>query len=101
MPIPSVLPPCREGATPEDLAREADRAVLYGACLKALRPDARIKLRLVEAVAALVPGVEALLAGEENSSAQFVREYAAACGGAAFLAGKIAECRARQRAESQ
>lgn len=97
----AVLPPCREGATPEELAREADRAVLYGACLKALRPDARIKPRLVEAVAALLPGVQALLAGEENSSARFVREYAAACGGASFLAGKIAEYRARQRAESQ
>jgi hypothetical protein len=99
MPTPPVLPPCREGATPEDLAREADRAVLYGACLKAVRPDARLKPHLADAVDALLPGVRALLAGEENSSAQFVRDYAAACGGTAFLAGKVAEYRARRSAE--
>ena len=100
MRTPSALPPCREGATPEDLAREADRSVLYGACLKAIRPEARIKPQLVEAVAALLPGVRALLAGEETSSAQFVRDYAMACSGAAFLEGKIAEYRARRAAEA-
>ena len=92
------VPPCREGATADDLAREADRAVLYGACLKAFRPDARIKPHLAEAVEALLPGLKALLAGDENLSAQFVRDYAAACGGADFLARKITEYHARQRA---
>jgi hypothetical protein len=95
------VPPCREGATPEDLAREADRSVLYGACLKALRPDARIKAHLAEAVEALVPGVRALMAGEESSPAQFVRDYAVACGGSGFLEGKIAEYRARQSAGAE
>jgi hypothetical protein len=54
-----------------------------------------VRCYMAEAVAALLPGVQALLAGQENSSAQFVREYAAACGGTAFLAGKIAEYRNR------
>jgi hypothetical protein len=81
----------------EDLRREADRAVLYGACLRALRPDVRLKPQIVAAVAALLPGVLAVCEGRVDAAAQFARDYAAACGGAAFLETKAAEYRARQR----
>ena len=55
---PSV-PACRVDVTPEQLQREADRAVLYGACLVVVRPDVRIKPHLREAVAVLAPAVAA------------------------------------------
>ena len=86
----SRLPPCRTGATPEQIAREADRAVLYGAIIVAQRPSARIKPHLADAVAALVPAVQAYLAGRENDEAAFALAYAEACGGAAFLESKRA-----------
>lgn len=82
------VPACRIGATPEQLAREADRAVLYGAILVAQRPNTRIKPHLVDAVAALAPAVSAYLAGSDSAEATFAREYAHACGGEAFLAAK-------------
>jgi hypothetical protein len=89
-------PPCRVGATAEDLAREADRAVLYGACLKILRPETRIKPELGEAVAALLPSVRALFDGRSDALAQFASDYAAACGATAFLHSKLHEYRRRQ-----
>ena len=93
------VPLCREGATADDLRREADRAVLYGTCLKILRPQPRLKPHLVDAIAALQPGVEALFNGREDSSAQFAREYAAACGASAFLENMRLEYRTRQGIE--
>ena len=90
------VPVCREGATTDDLRREADRAVLYGACLKILRPQTRLKPHLADAIAALQPGVEALFEGRDDSSARFAREYAAACGASAFLENKRLEYRARR-----
>ncbi len=89
------VPVCREGATPEDLRREAERSVLYGACLKVVRPQARLKPQIAEAVAALVPGVQAVFEGQDVPSAQFARDYAAACGGTAFLESKAREYGAR------
>lgn len=83
-----VLPPCRVGATPEQIAREADRAVLYGAILVAQRPQVRIKPQIAEAVAALVPAVQAYLDGRDDAEAAFAHDYARACGGEAFLAAK-------------
>ncbi|MBC8159727.1 MAG: hypothetical protein H7Z42_00790 [Roseiflexaceae bacterium] len=84
----SSVPACRVGATPEQIAREADRAVLYGAILAAQRPATRIKPHLVEAVAALTPAVRAFLQGAQGDEANFALEYARACGGEAFLVGK-------------
>ncbi len=92
-------PPCREGATEEDLRREADRSVLYGACLKILRPQTHLKPQIAAAVEALIPPVQALFDGVESASAQFARDYAAACGAQAFLEGKVQEYRARRRRE--
>lgn len=83
-------PACRVGATPEQIAREADRAVLYGAILVAQRPHARIKPHLAEAVAALAPAVRAYLEGQDGAEAAFALDYARACGGEAFLAAKRA-----------
>jgi hypothetical protein len=80
----------------EDLRREADRAVLYGACLRVLRPDVRLKPQIIEAVAALLPGVLAVCEGRTDATAQFARDYAAACGGTTFLETKAAEYRARR-----
>ena len=94
------VPVCREGATAEDLRREADRSVLYGACLKILRPTTRLKPQIAEAVAALAPGVQAVFEDRDIPSAQFARDYAAACGGATFLESKAMEYRARQQRES-
>ena len=93
------VPVCREGATAEDLRRQADRSVLYGACLKILRPTTRLKPEIAEAVAALAPGVQAVFEGQDSPSAQFARDYAAACGGAAFLESKVMEYRARRQRE--
>ena len=92
-------PPCREGATPEDLRREADRAVLYGACLKLLRPSTRIKPHLAAAVDALLSPVQAYFDGTNNASAIFARDYAVACGAITFLEGKRAEYQARRQDE--
>jgi len=84
------VPACRIGATPEQIAREADRAVLYGAILMAQRPATRIKPHIAEAVAALTPAVRAYLDGHDNEDAAFALAYARACGGEAFLASKRA-----------
>ncbi len=81
-------PACRVGVTAEDLAREADRAVLYGAILAAQRPGVKIKPHLADAVAALLPAVRAYLDAEENELSAYAREYARACGAEAFLQSK-------------
>ena len=90
------LPVCREGATEEDILREADRSVVYGACLKLLRPQTRLKPAIADAVAALLPGVQALCEGDDGPAARFALAYARACGALPFLEGKIAEYRTRQ-----
>jgi len=95
-PETSSVPVCREGTTLEDLRREADRAVLYGTCLRALRPSVRLKPQLIDAVMALLPGVLAVFEGRMDATAQFARDYAAACGGATFLETKATEYRARR-----
>lgn len=81
-------PACRVDVTAEDLAREADRAVLYGAILAVQRPGVRIKPHLADAVALLLPAVRAYLNGEENEWSAYALEYARACGGEAFLQSK-------------
>ncbi len=96
-PKPSV-PACRVGVTIEELQREADRSVLYGACLRAVRPDTRIKPHLQEAVAALLPSVQAYFNGDESELAAHAIAYADACGGRAFLAQKAAAYRQRAQA---
>lgn len=94
-------PPCREGATTEDLRREADRSVLYGACLKLLRPATRIKPQIAEAVDALLGPVQAYFDGTDDASARFARDYAVACGASSFLDGKRAEYQARRQDEQK
>lgn len=89
------VPACRTDATPEDLRREADRAVLYGACLLVVRPDTRIKPHLQEAVAALAPAVHAYYADGDPALAAHARAYAEACGGIAFLEQKATVFRQR------
>ncbi|HEU4327075.1 MAG TPA: hypothetical protein VFS21_28295 [Roseiflexaceae bacterium] len=86
------LPACRVGATPEDLAREADRAVLYGALLLAKRPDVRLKPAVAPAARALLPSVQAFLAGCDDDAARHALAYARACGAETFLT----QARARQ-----
>ncbi len=81
-------PACRVGVTAEDLAREADRAALYGAILAAQRPGVKIKPNLADAVARLLPAVRAYLEGEENELSSYALEYARACGAEAFLKSK-------------
>jgi hypothetical protein len=92
-------PPCREGTTEEDLRREADRSVLYGACLKLLRPQSRLKPQIAEAVAALIPSVQAFFDGDGSPRAQLARDYATACGAQMFLEAKAQEYRVRNRRE--
>ncbi|MCU0491344.1 MAG: hypothetical protein MUD01_07145 [Chloroflexaceae bacterium] len=82
-------PPCRVGATAEDLAREADRAVLYGAILAAQRPGVRLKPNIAAAATALLPAVQSFLAGNDDEQAAYARSYAQACGAEAFLLSKI------------
>lgn len=91
-----LVPACRVDATPEDLQRESDRSVLYGACLLIVRPDARIKPHLQEAVNALLPSVRAYFNGAQNEYAAHAVAYADACGGRAFLDQKVALYRERQ-----
>ena len=74
--------------TAEDLAREADRAVLYGTILAGQRPGVKIKPHLADAVALLLPAVRAYLNGEENELSAYALEYARACGAEAFLRSK-------------
>jgi hypothetical protein len=82
------LPACRIGATAEDLAREADRAVLYGAVLAAQRPNVRLKPNIAPAAMALLPAVQAFLEGRDDRQAAYALEYARACGAEAFLLQK-------------
>lgn len=81
-------PPCRIGTTPADLAREAERAVLYGAVLAAQRPGVRLKPAIAERALALLPAVQAYLRGEEGPLAAEALSYARACGAEAFLSAK-------------
>lgn len=81
-------PPCRDGVTPEDLACEADRAVLYGAMLAARRPDVRLKPAVAERARALIPAMRAYLAGHDDELAAQALAYARACGAEAFLVAK-------------
>lgn len=92
------LPACRVDATLEQLQHEAERAVLYGACLVMVRPDTRIKPHLAEAVQALVPSVRAYYVGADNELAAHAVAYAEACGGRAFLEQKAELFRERQAA---
>ena len=83
-------PACRDGITEADLAREADRAVLYGALLAARRPTVRLKPAIAQAVEALLPAVRSFLAGNDDADAAYARAYARACGAEAFLLEKRA-----------
>ena len=94
--VPAAAPACRVDTTPEALQREADRAVLYGACLLVLRPETRIKPHLRAAVTALVPAVHAYYIGGDPALAAQAVAYASACGGSAFLEQKAAVFRERQ-----
>ena len=89
------VPWCRVDVTPEQLRAEADRAVLYGACLLVLRPDVRIKPHLKEAVEALVPAVYAYYAAGDAGLAAHAAAYADACGGRPFLDQKAQVYRQR------
>jgi hypothetical protein len=81
-------PACRIDITPEELAREADRAVLYGAVLAAQRPNVRLKPAIASAVEALLPAVRAFLQGCDDEQAAYALAYARACGAEAFLLQK-------------
>ncbi len=83
-------PACRDGVSTADLAREADRAVLYGALLLARRPSTRLKPAIIQAAHALLPAVRAFLAGNDDADAAYALAYAQACGGEAFLLDKRA-----------
>ena len=91
---PSV-PACRVGVTEEQLRREADRSVLYGACLLVLRPDAPIKAQIRDAATALQPAVRAYFAADGSPEAEHAAAYADAAGGRAFLDAKAASWRSR------
>jgi hypothetical protein len=86
----SQQPVCRAGITAEDLAREADRAVLYGAVLAAQRPAVRLKPAIAPAAYALLPAVRAYLAGSDDADAAYALAYARACGAELFLVEKRA-----------
>jgi hypothetical protein len=92
----AVIPPCRADATPESLQREADRAVLYGACLLLVRPGTRIKPQIKAAVEALLPAVRAYYQDDNPVLAEQALRYADACGGRAFLEQKAAAYRQAQ-----
>lgn len=93
MPSTPNEPLCRVGASASDRAREADRAVLYGALLAAQRPQVRLKPAIAEAALALAPAVRAFLDGRADALAADALEYARACGAEEFLLEKR---RARQ-----
>ncbi len=92
----SIVPACRVDSSPEQLQREAERAVLYGACLLVVRPDTRIKPHLRVAVDALVPAVRAYYLGDDPQLAAHAVNYADACGGRLFLDQKAALFAERQ-----
>ena len=81
-------PACRADTSAADLAREADRAALYGALLLARRPSARLKPAIATAAQALLPAVRSFLAGSDDADAAYALAYARACGGEAFLLEK-------------
>ncbi len=90
---------CRVDATPDQLQREADRAVLYGACLLVVRPETRIKPHIDAAVRTLVPAVRAYYMGANDELAAHAVVYAHACGGQTFLEQKATLFRERQAPE--
>jgi hypothetical protein len=92
-------PACRDGITEADLAREADRAVLYGALLAARRPTVRLKPAIAPAVEALLPAVRSFLAGNDDTDAAYALAYARACGAEAFLFEKRAALAEKSRAD--
>ena len=100
VPDPSNLPPCRAGVSAEELTREADRAVLYGAVLAAQRSGVRLKPHIAQAAMALLPAVRAFLAGEDSDDAAYALEYARACGAERVqwmdLAAALLSARGRQ-----
>ncbi|NJK79943.1 MAG: hypothetical protein HC876_01100 [Chloroflexaceae bacterium] len=81
-------PACRVGATEDDLARETDRAVLYGAVMAVKRPGVRLKPAIAEAALQLAPAVQAFLEGRDDDQAAYALAYARACGAEAFLRSK-------------
>jgi hypothetical protein len=81
-------PACRDGISAADLAREAERAVLYGAVLLARRPSTRLKPTVAPAAQALLPAVRSFLDGNDDADAAYALAYAQACGGEAFLLEK-------------
>jgi hypothetical protein len=83
-------PFCRTSFTAGDRAREADRAVLYGAVLAAQRPGVRLKPAIADAAYALAPAVRAFLEGHDDDQAASALAYAHACGAGAFLERKRA-----------
>src|SRR5690242_18721448 len=83
-------PACRDGVSAADLAREAERAVLYGALLLAQRPTARLKPTIALAAQALLPAVRSFIQGRDDADAAYALAYAQACGGEAFLLAKRA-----------
>jgi hypothetical protein len=95
-----LVPACRVGATPEQIAKESERAVLYGACLLVVRPDTRIKPELRAAVETLLPAVRAYFDRADDALARHAAAYADACGGRAFLDQKAALYAARQNTGS-
>ena len=89
MTSPHDQPACRAGATAADLAREADRSVLYGAVLAVQRPGVRLKPAIAEAALALTPAVRAFLEGRDDADAAYALAYARACGAEEFLLQKL------------
>ena len=83
-------PACRDDVSAVDLAREAERAVLYGALLLARRPTTRLKPAIAPAAQALLPAVRSFLEGNQDADAAYALAYAQACGGEAFLLEKRA-----------
>ena len=81
-------PLCRTNSSAAERAREADRAVLYGAVLAAQRPGVRLKPAIASAANALVPAVRAFLEGRDDDEAADALAYARACGAEAFLMSK-------------
>ena len=81
-------PFCRTNTTATDRAREADRAVMYGAVLAAQRPHVRLKPMIASAAYALVPAVRAFLEGGDEQLAGEALAYARECGAEAFLLSK-------------
>jgi len=84
----SQQPACRDGISAADLAREAERAVLYGALLLARRPSARLKPAIAPAAQALLPAVRSFLDVNDDADAAYALAYAQACGAETFLIEK-------------